>query len=101
MTAAAALATRPTRLYTIKMGATVLPTQDNGYQMVEPSKEVTVYGSKVKYVHLHDTIFMQIHNNMGDILFSAPAHIVLYLNTQTAPGPMCPVVPVSILKGDI
>lgn len=86
-----------TRAYLVEIVPTIVGTGEGRYEVVEPKMMHTVHGHKLDYKQLGDTLFLQIKNNDGDILYSAPAHTIKYVWTPTT-AMIAPVM--SIVKGE-
>lgn len=74
---------KPTFAYHIEIVPTIVGTGEGRYEVVEPKMMQKVYGHKLDYKQMGDTLFLQIKNTNGDILYSAPAHTIKYVWTPT------------------
>lgn len=87
---------KPLFEYAIRLGPTLMPAE-GGYQVVEEPSIQTARGNMIRYLPCQDLIVFQVLNNDGDVLFSAPAHAVLWVKANPAVKDACPVVPLKLV----
>ncbi len=74
---------RPTRLYVVRLGPAILPTE-KGYEILTDVTEHNVMGVAIKHSQSPCGMgFLHILNNDGDIIFASPSTMILSIQAAT------------------